>query len=137
LRRWRKAAASFRNLQSISPGETMTSGIHVVRAADAVAYQPPNHTGVGSRRLQGLEAGGPTGCAVAISEYPTGASAASVPTPLDTVYVVLAGELTLTTADGDVILGVRDSVFLPIGTVRSVHNRSQESATLLVLVIPN
>jgi quercetin dioxygenase-like cupin family protein len=113
------------------------SGVHLVRAADAVPYDPPNHSWVGARRLQGLEAGGPTSCAVAISEYPAGASAGTAPTPADTVYVVLAGQLTVTTSDGDIALDVHDSVFLPSGTVRAVRNDSDAHATLLVVVTPN
>ena len=42
----------------------------IVRAADAPAYDPPLHTGVEARRLQGLEAGETDRFWVGLSTYP-------------------------------------------------------------------
>lgn len=107
--------------------------MHVVRAAQAVPYDPPGHHGVAARRLQGLEAGGPAGFAVAVSHYPSGAAAMMAPIAADTVYVVLDGELTVTAGGTSVVLAADDSVYLAAGTTRSVRNHGTAAATLLVV----
>ena len=106
----------------------------IVRAADAPAYHPPLHTGVQARRLQGLEAGETDRFWVGLSTYPPESSADTSPTAQETVYVVLDGTLVLTVDGGEHELGGGDSVHLPRGTVRSVANRSEEPARLLVVI---
>ena len=56
------------------------------------------------------------------------------PTAEETVYVVLDGELVLSTGGQDSTLRAGDSVHLPKGTVRSLENRSGQDATLLVVI---
>jgi mannose-6-phosphate isomerase-like protein (cupin superfamily) len=53
------------------------------------------------------------------------------------VYVVIAGEATvITDDDGEVTLAAHDSCFIPAGEARTLVNRSNEVATLIV-VMPN
>lgn len=110
---------------------------NLVRGADAPTYDPPGHHGVHAQRLQGLEAGGPTGLWVGRSSYPPGASAELAPTQGDTVYVVLSGRLTVTLpGPEEVVLEASDSLHLPIGTTRAVRNSTEQEATLLVVMRP-
>jgi quercetin dioxygenase-like cupin family protein len=110
--------------------------MHVVRADSAVRYEPPGHHGVESRRLQGLDAGGPRDYAVSVSTYAAGAEVTPLPTAADTVYVVLGGSLRVTSHDDDqtVELAVHDSVHLRAGEVRSIRNDSGAEAVLLVVL---
>ncbi|MFD0689667.1 cupin domain-containing protein [Actinomadura fibrosa] len=112
--------------------------MHVVRSDEAVAYRPPGHHHVAARRLQGAEAGGPDGLTVGISHYPPGATVDPAATAGDTVYVVLAGRLTLTSHDDGrtLALGRHDSVHLPVGEVRSLRNEGDDDAVLLVVMRP-
>ncbi|MEU0463829.1 cupin domain-containing protein [Amycolatopsis sp. NPDC006131] len=103
----------------------------VVRADEAVPYDPPGHRGVDARRLQQL-----AGLTVSVSTYEQGGAVTELPTAADTVYVVLAGTLRVTSHDDGacVDLGVHDSVFLRAGETRSVVNVSDADAVLLVVL---
>jgi quercetin dioxygenase-like cupin family protein len=52
---------------------------------------------------------------------------------LDTVYLVLAGRLTVSLDSERVELTRLDSLFLPTGCVRAVDNRTAEPASMLVI----
>ena len=52
------------------------------------------------------------------------------------VYVVLEGQITVTTEDGPVVLGPLDSCLIPPGETRSVQNATNRPASMLVIVVP-
>ncbi len=62
---------------------------------EAQPYQAPNHYDMRSLRLQGFEPGGPTQSWVGLSHFLPGGGAGPDSSPLEKVYVVLAGELTV------------------------------------------
>jgi uncharacterized cupin superfamily protein len=100
----------------------------------APAYAAPRHAGVHAVRLQGLEAGPTENFWTAISFYLPGGTAEWSPTAGETVYVVLDGELTVVTDDGEHVLAPYDSIHLTEGTMRAVVNRTPRPATLLVTI---
>jgi uncharacterized cupin superfamily protein len=106
----------------------------ITRADAAPPYSPPLHEGVDARRLQGLEAGATERFWVGVSVYHPGGSAQTAPAAQETVYVVVSGELLLTVDAVEDILRPGDSVHLSKGTVRSVENRSDATARLLVVI---
>ena len=111
--------------------------MHLVRATDAVPYDPPGHHGVAARRLQGGKSGGPERLTVSISDYEPGATVDPVPVPA-TTYVLLAGSLELTLHDDDgterhLTLHAHDSVHFVPGEVRSLRNATASPASLLVV----
>ena len=108
--------------------------MRVTRHAAAPAYVAPAHHGVGTVRLQGHEAGPTERFWVGLSTYHPGGGADQSPTADETVYVVLDGELVITSGGREETLGKHDSVHLPKGTVRRVDNRSAAAATLLVII---
>jgi quercetin dioxygenase-like cupin family protein len=55
-------------------------------------------------------------------------------TPLEKIYVVLSGEVTVTTQDESVILQPRDSCVIPPNEARSVTNNGDGPATMLVIM---
>jgi len=112
--------------------------MQVNRAASAAAYQAPGHFGVESIRLQGRDAGGAQFCAVSVSDYQPGAGVDELPVDCDTVYVILSGELEVTSHDDDttVLLGELDSVHLARGERRSIRNRSEGVTKMLVVLAP-
>ena len=108
--------------------------MRVTRFAEAPLYVAPLHHDVRASRLQGHEAG-PTGRFwVGISDYPPGGHAEQAPTREETVYVVLDGEIAVTADGREEVLGRHDSVHLPKGEVRAVHNRGTTPATMLVVI---
>lgn len=63
-----------------------------------------------------------------------GQTAEPAPTREETVYVVLDGELVVTVDGAETVLGWLDSVHLAKGELRSIHNRTDRQALLLVTV---
>jgi quercetin dioxygenase-like cupin family protein len=108
--------------------------MHVKRFADAQPYQAPNHFDMRSLRLQGFEPGGPTQYWVGLSHFLPGGGAGPDSSPLEKVYVVLSGELTITVADSEVSLGPLDSCCIPGGETREVKNLGNEVATMIVVM---
>ncbi len=112
----------------------------VVSISSAPEYHPPLHHGVVARRLQGMEAGSTERFVVGHSAIAPGGGVDAAPTAFETVYVVLHGELRLTTYAGDgsadqqLVVCAGDSVHMPAGTQRSLHNAGNEAATMLVVL---
>ena len=108
--------------------------MHVTRFAQARPYEAPKHSAISTLRLQGWDAS-PTGTFwVGLSQILPGGGAAWDATPLEKVYVVLDGEVTVTTAAGDACLAELDSCWLEPGEARSVENRTNRTATMLVVM---
>lgn len=108
--------------------------MHVKRLVDAQPYQAPNHYEMRSLRLQGFEPGGPTTSWVGLSHFLPGGGAGPDASPLEKVYVVLAGELTVRVGSEAVTLGPLDSCCIPGGETREVKNLSNSVVTMLVVM---
>ena len=108
--------------------------MRITRFAEAPTYNPPLHTGVQCKRLQGHEAGPTEKFWVGLSVYPPGSSADESTTGEETIYTVLEGELVLHSGGKTETLRRHDSVHFTKGEVRSVKNESAASATLLVSI---
>lgn len=108
--------------------------MNVTRVSEAPTYVAPAHHGVCTARLQGLEAGRTEKFWVGVSLYHPGGTAERANAPEETVYVVLDGELVLRTDEGETVLGRLDSVHLAKGETRSILNRSDREALLLVTI---
>lgn len=110
--------------------------MHVNRLDDVKAYEAPNHFGCSSMRLQGLDASPAENFWVGISHFLPGGGCDHEATPLEKVYVVTAGEITVITDDSEATLAVGDSCHIPAGEARSVSNRTNLPASMVV-VMPN
>ena len=106
----------------------------VTRFADATPYVAPNHYDMRSLRLQGFEAGGPEKFWTGLSHFLPGGGAGPDASPLEKVYVVLAGSLSITTPDGVTVLSAMDSCCIPGNEMREVKNLGNEVATMLVVM---
>jgi quercetin dioxygenase-like cupin family protein len=107
----------------------MTARLH--RFGDATAFQPEGHAGVSPVRLTG--AAPDESLSVVLSSYEPGAHAERSPVALDTVYLILTGQLTISLDDEQIELTHLDSLFLPAGCVRAVDNRTAETASMFVI----
>jgi len=104
----------------------------VKRFGEAQPYEAPNHYDMRSLRLLGFEQGGPEKLWIGLSHFLPGGGAGPDSSPLEKVYVVLEGAITLKTAATEVVLGPLDSCCIPPGEVREVKNHGNEVATMLV-----
>ncbi|MBK6864653.1 MAG: cupin domain-containing protein [Ideonella sp.] len=106
--------------------------MRITRFGEAQPYEAPNHFDVRSLRLQGFAPGGPEKFWIGLSHYLPGGGAGPDSSPLEKVYVVLAGAVALRTADEEVVLGPMDSCCIAPHEVRTVKNLGNEVATILV-----
>src|SRR5579859_7340676 len=107
--------------------------MRVTRIADAEPFNPVGHDGVEPVRLQGGASTPTTDFTVVLSHYLPGGMAQLAPQEAETVYVVLAGELVMTSEGVEETLGVNDSVHFTVGTLRTVENRTKLPASMLVI----
>jgi uncharacterized cupin superfamily protein len=108
--------------------------MEVVRLNDARSYEAPLHVDVRTLRLQGFDASGAEAFWVGLTHFLPGGGAERDATPLEKVYVVLDGEVTVVTDDGEATLHPLDSCRLSPGEARSVENRTKRTAAMLVVM---
>lgn len=106
----------------------------VVRLAEAGSYQAPGHFDMRGLRLQGFDVSDTKGFWVGLSNFLPGGGAERDATPIEKVYVVVEGEVTVTTDEGDVVLGRYDSCHLEPNEARSIENRTNLPALMLVVM---
>jgi mannose-6-phosphate isomerase-like protein (cupin superfamily) len=106
----------------------------VTRFDDAKPYEAPNHYDMRSLRLQGFEPDGPEGFWTGLSHFLPGGGAGPDASPLEKVYVMVAGELTIKVGDSEVVLKPMDSCFIPGGETREVKNNANAVASMLVVM---
>jgi len=107
----------------------------VTRFKDAVEYYPPLHHGCTALRLQGFDASTADFAWAGLSHILPGGGADMDAGPLGKIYVVIAGEVTVSLADGSsTTLAPLDSCYIPSGEGREVRNLSNAVATMLVVM---
>lgn len=108
----------------------------VTRIGDAGTYEAPGHFDVRTLRLQGADASPVDNFTVGLSVFlPAGGCEMST-TPLEKVYVVIEGEVTIVTEEGEAALGPLDSIYLAPNEARAIENRTNKAATMLVVMPP-
>lgn len=108
--------------------------MHITKHADAVPYDAPFHTGVDTRRLQGMEVGPTEGFWMGLSVYPPGSSAGPSDILGEAMYLVMSGEFVLTCNGETTTLGPYDSVHFVKGDHRQLVNESDSDAVLAVCI---
>lgn len=108
--------------------------MHVTRLEDARAYEAPGHVDTRSLRLQGQEASDAANFWVGLSLFLPGGGCERSASPIEKVYVVTEGEVTVVTDDGEAVLRPYDSCWLAASEARSIENRTNRPATMLVVL---
>lgn len=106
----------------------------IKRFAEATPYQAPHHFDVRGLRLQGFEAGGPENFWVGLSHFLPGGGAGPDASPLEKVYVVLNGRLTVKVGETVTELGPLDSCTIGAHTERHIINNGNEVVTMIVIM---
>lgn len=104
------------------------------RFEDAETYEAPNHFGVTGLRLQGFEDGGPENQWIGLSQFLPNGGAGPDSTPIEKVYVVLEGEMTVIIDGEETVLRKYDSCTIAPNEVRKIENRSNLVCTMLVVI---
>ena len=107
--------------------------LQVTRFDAAKAYDAKGHFGMTAMRLQGQGVSDLSDYWVGFSTFLPGGGADAASAPTAKVYVVLEGEITVTTAEGDTVLGKYDSCYLPPNLQRSILNKTNLPVQMLVI----
>lgn len=107
--------------------------IEVTRFDEAQTYDAKKHFAMSAMRLQGQGVSGLEDYWVGFSTFLPGGGADTAASPTGKVYVVLEGEITVTTSEGDTVLGKYDSCHLPANTERSIVNKTNHVVQMLVI----
>jgi glyoxylate utilization-related uncharacterized protein len=106
--------------------------MEVIRIGDAQPYDAPKHFDMVGLRLQGWEASSAEGFWVGLSHFLPGGGAEMDATPIEKVYVVVDGQVTVTTEEGEATLERYDSCRLAPGEARAIVNKTNRPASMLV-----
>lgn len=106
----------------------------VTRFKDAKSYTAPNHHDMFGLRLQGFMENGPTNQWVGLSQFLPNGGAGPDSTPIEKVYVVLEGEITVVINGVETVLAKYDSCTIPANEVREIINRTNTVCTMLVVM---
>jgi quercetin dioxygenase-like cupin family protein len=110
--------------------------MQVTKLEDARAYEAAMHVGVAGLRLQGAEATKTDAFWCGLSYYLPGGRAERSSSKVERVYIVVQGKITVVTDQGETVLGPLDSCHIAPNEIRTVENRTNEVASMLVIV-PN
>jgi glyoxylate utilization-related uncharacterized protein len=109
--------------------------MQVTRFPDARRYDAPRHFDMRSLRLQGFDLTASRFAWVGLSHFLPQGGAEMDAGALEKIYVVLAGEVSITLADGTVhVLAALDSCHIPGGEARAIRNDANTVATMLVMM---
>ena len=106
----------------------------VNRLANLKEYEAKGHFGMKGFRLQGFDASESENFWVGLSYFLPGGGTTHTATPLEKVYVGVEGELTIVTDDDENILTPMDSCYLAPNEGRSIINRTNKIASILVIM---
>ncbi|MGH9088605.1 MAG: cupin domain-containing protein [Acidimicrobiales bacterium] len=108
--------------------------METTRLDNAAPYSAPGHHDMAAFRLQGHGASSTEHFWVGLSHFLPGGGAERSATPIEKVYVVVDGQLTFVTDEGEEVLGPLDSCRFAPGEARTVENRSNRVASMLVVM---
>ena len=100
-------------------------------------YFPPGHFGVTCKRYHGKDETGASKFWIGVSEFEPdgGADWAYGDNPLEKVYYVLEGEMTVTDKDGNKYdIHANESISFPPNEGRGLKNESGKPAKMLVII---
>jgi mannose-6-phosphate isomerase-like protein (cupin superfamily) len=100
----------------------------------AKPYDAPNHRLIDSVRLLGFEPDGPTSFWVGHSTVHPGGDVGPDASPIEKVYVVLNGSLTITSGSETRVLGPMHACRIPPNETRKFINLTDSAVTLLVIM---
>jgi mannose-6-phosphate isomerase-like protein (cupin superfamily) len=106
--------------------------VNVVRFETAPEYEAPGHFDMRMVRLQGREAGPSDVLWLGVSELAPGGGTTLDPSPMEKLYVVLDGQVTVSNGTESVRVGRWDSVRIAPNEPRQLRNETDKPASILL-----
>jgi len=104
------------------------------RLEDAVPYDAPGHFDMRGLRLQGWDMSDAANFWVGFSQFLPNGGAEKDASPLEKVYVVLEGEITIIKDGTEYTLKAHDSCHIDPHEAREIINKTNLTATMLVIM---
>jgi len=105
-----------------------------VRLEEAKPYDAPGHFKMVALKLQDRETTGIESFWVGLSHFLPEGGAEMSASDSERVYILLSGELTVTTEDGkEFVLEPMDSLYVPPGEKRYIINKTNMPASMIVI----
>ena len=108
--------------------------MEVTRLADARPYEAPKHVASHALRLQGWDASAASQFWVGLSHFLPGGGCERDRSPVEKVYVVTEGEITIVTDGGEATLLPYDSCYLAADEARAIENRTNRPASMITVI---
>ena len=105
-----------------------------VGVSEAVEYHAARHFGCTTLRLQGKDETGISKFTVAFSHLLPGGGSEFYGSPTEKVYFCVAGEITVTSDEEEIVLKPYDSVFIGADESRGIKNNTNFPASMLVVI---
>ncbi|HIZ07262.1 MAG TPA: cupin domain-containing protein [Candidatus Eubacterium avistercoris] len=106
-----------------------------VEVKEAVAYNAPGHFDMRAIRLHSKEESGCENFTLGMSHFLPGGGTEYVEPPVELIYFILEGEMTVSDKDGNEICTLKkhDSMHFDAGEGKSILNKTNYPATMLVI----
>lgn len=108
--------------------------MNITRIGEAQPYAAPAHFDVRTLRLAGQGLGDPRAFTVGLTHLLPAGGAEDAAAPLERVYVVLSGEVTVRMQGVDYVLHPLDSIYIDRDEKRSLRNDTKLPASMLVVI---
>jgi len=108
--------------------------MQVTRFDEAKPYEAPAHFDCTALRLQGWDASPVENFSVGLTHFLPAGGCENGATPMEKVYVVTEGSVTVITDEGEVTLSQYDSIYLAGNEARAIENRTNRPASMVVVM---
>lgn len=104
----------------------------IKRAQEVQSYEAPGHVGMTPLKYHPKEESPITALSLGLSKFQPGGTTGYDKRPIEMIYFVLDGELTLRTEEGETKMHPYDSVHFMVDEYREMRNDSNKEASMLV-----
>jgi quercetin dioxygenase-like cupin family protein len=105
-----------------------------VQLRDVKPYQAPKHFGMTALKLHGKEETGSQRFWVGLSHFLPGGGAEFDESPVEKIYFVLEGEITIKAGKEEIVLGPWDSIYIGPNEGREIVNQTKRPASMVVVI---
>ncbi len=106
--------------------------MNIVRFTEAPPYDAPGHHAMHMVRLQGREAGPSDTLWLGVSRIEPGGGTTLDASPIEKMYVVLEGEVTIANGTEEAVLRLWDACRIAPHEARALKNNTDAPATILL-----
>ena len=108
----------------------------ITRANEATTYEAPGHYDVHTTRLHNPVDVNDGRLVMGLSHFLPGGGASKNAIPVEFIYYIIEGEMSITLADGTYVLKAGDTIHCGPMTEKEIKNTGIVTAKMLVILLP-